>query len=144
MGATQNYKRSWNKSFCSSSLLSLFWSLSYQCKPDVICCHTCLYLFTWTLQWRRQCHKLESKEGSPIHSVCRAISLPHAHTLGMKKYMGNAAVTTFTPACVAVSAWGECASLSQLMLLYQAKENQINSLLTLQKGVFEDLLHRSV
>lgn len=72
------------------------------------------------------------------------ISLPHAHTFRMKKHMENTAVTTFTPARTAVSARGVYASLSQLKLFYQAKEKQINSLLTLQKGIFEDLLRNSV
>lgn len=40
--------------------------------------------------------------------------------------MENTATTTFTPACIAVSTQGFYASLSQLILFYQAKEKQIN------------------
>ena len=53
-------------------------------------------------------------------------NLPHAHTLGMKKYMENTAASILTPACIAVSIQGFYASLSQLILFYQAKEKQRN------------------
>lgn len=66
------------------------------------------------------------KSSVPWISLEDTTNLPHAHTLGMKKYMENTSATTFTPACIAASTQGFCSSLSQLILFYQAKQKQIN------------------
>jgi len=44
----------------------------------------------------------------------------------MKKYMENTATGIFSPACIAVSSQGFYASLSQIILFYQAEEKQVN------------------